>query len=315
MELLKERVRNLFIRGAGAGRIPELDGLKAVSVLLVVLFHIFWMLSEFIPITVLDRILLSPGMPLLLNSNGLIDLFFLIAAFLNAYALIKLFENRKFRPGMYAFQRIARFIPVLAVAAVFYGLAGLKNAQHCWTNLLFINNFFGVANQCMEWSWYLSVQEQYMILAAPLVVFLLFRFPRLTWWMLGIGGFLGVFIVRLVVIQSHNLTLPVPFHSAFDKHAFSLFFSNLYAAPHTRMLPLIFGSILGWAFVRTKLFEIVGRIRLWWTIPLVIAFAVLVLPGYLFISPHHGRWDHDIGQLNLALLRHSTTVIFVVFLL
>ncbi|MDH5654357.1 MAG: acyltransferase family protein [Spirochaetia bacterium] len=316
MDFIFSRLKRLFIRKQTKNRIPVIDGIKAFAISAVVFFHIFWVLGNYMTVENLDKILLSPGMPILLNFNGIIDMFFLIAAFLGTAKVVNLYQSGKFNYGYYVLERLIRFIPLLSLVLIVYIVAGLPNPLNCWTNLLYLNIFLDFNQQCMNWSWYLSVQEQFMLFLAPPIAFFLYKFPRTAWWIIGILGLYAVYHFRMQAIQQYQFTMPAPYHILYGKESFGDFFTGIYTLPHTRMAPLIVGCILGWAYVRTNFFKFVGKIRLWWTLPGLILSALIIVPSFVLISPHHGIWEVEAGQMNLALTRHSTTLMFaVIFIL
>ncbi|GFT38555.1 nose resistant to fluoxetine protein 6 [Nephila pilipes] len=68
-----------------------------------------------------------------------------------------------------------------------------------WMNLLYINNFISVYDQCMIWSWYNAVDMQLFVLS-PLFIIPLIRKPRLGYALIGVFIFLSCFIIFSLTI-------------------------------------------------------------------------------------------------------------------
>lgn len=158
---------------------PDIDGLRAVAVLGVVVFHATSMLL--------------PG-----GFVG-VDVFFVISGFLITGILIRDCETKTFSIKQFYSRRIRRILPALAavlltftvVACVAIPPADLKFFGHALlsSSLFIANQFFldntGYFNVDAQESpllhlWSLSIEEQFYLLWPP-VVFLLYRAPLRRW--------------------------------------------------------------------------------------------------------------------------------------
>jgi len=174
------------------GRIPELDGLRGVAILMVIFHHIR-----------LD-IVAAPGslvsyatIPLRLGWSG-VDLFFVLSGFLIGGILIDNRESRNYFKVFYA-RRVLRIFPLyFAVLLIYVVLSQIRpvvdfftdlfnNPLPLWTYFLYLQNWMMAFKRATGagWlvvTWSLAIEEQfYLILPAivyflrkrPLVVFLI----------------------------------------------------------------------------------------------------------------------------------------------
>lgn len=163
----------------------DIDGLRAVAVLLVVMFH------------------LGLGVP-----GGYIgvDVFFVISGFLITGILKREIEQDEFTfSGFYA-RRARRIMPALLAVMLLSSMAALfillptdleRYAKSMAATLLSVSNFwfwsqggyFGAASELapMLHTWSLAVEEQFYILLPIALLFLYRRTPRLVGWILSVG--------------------------------------------------------------------------------------------------------------------------------
>ncbi|XP_078268440.1 O-acyltransferase like protein [Rhinoraja longicauda] len=188
-----------------AGSYSAIHGIRALSLLWIISGHVChfsllnnldnpiqWLLS--VPNNVLY--IFSLGGPFYLA----VDTFFLLSGLLSARTLL----NMHYQPDQgltikcidyktvkdYVINRLQRILPLYIYTMCLYiGMYSLipwkslgeypkshldKCRRSWWTNLLFINNFILIDQQCMGWTWYLANDFQFHI-TTPLFIFLLFR--------------------------------------------------------------------------------------------------------------------------------------------
>jgi peptidoglycan/LPS O-acetylase OafA/YrhL len=170
-----------------AGRIPELDGLRGVAILLVILCHYvgapghaplgFWA----------NRFLMA----FIAGWSG-VDLFFVLSGFLIGGILLDAREAPNYFRTFYM-RRVFRILPiyylwtllfgvsVIAVLVIFPGRLGVAPGDllRIPVQLLFLQNIFiGMPHFMWIWfvvTWSLAVEEQFYLLAPPLIRFLTLR--------------------------------------------------------------------------------------------------------------------------------------------
>ena len=206
---------------------PDIDGLRAVAVLSVVIFHAF---------------------PNALKSGFMgVDIFFVISGYLISSIIFENIDRGSFSFGQFYGRRIKRIFPALTLVLLscfifgWFGLLGDEFKQlgkHMAAGAGFVSNFFlwqesGYFNNAAETKpllhlWSLAIEEQFYIVW-PLIVWL-------TWkrkWL-----FLSVFISLGVASFAYNVYLV-----RLDPTA--TFFS-----PATRIWELLAGVLLAYMKVR-----------------------------------------------------------------
>ena len=220
-----------FSIGRRAGEIPELDGLRGIAILLVLLRHAAR------PITEERGYLFELGgwdisTPLLNGWMG-VDLFFVLSGFLITHHLLKRWPEKVDRTFMsrYWSKRVLRTFPAY-YAAVFIALTGLvplfdpevEDLRHSLTiHLLFLQDYLG--SDLVPAFWSLGVEEKFYLLC-PLVLVRLRRHPLLR--RIHILCILAILplILRFSALQMNSAqllnydaffwTVRSPFHLAMD---------------------------------------------------------------------------------------------------
>lgn len=261
-----ERVRpTAAVEGAwtplSGGRIPSLDGLRAVSILMVIGMH--WINAVTRRRTDADY---SGPWSMLLDGDLGVSIFFGISGFLITHLLMRerdrtgtvdlkaFYVRRAFRlwPAFFLYLAV---IAALHVGGVFW--VGIRNLLAAAT---FTFNYVPrVGSWWVGHSWSLSVEEQFY-LAWPLAVLLLAR--RSAGW-LAVGLILGVPFVRLAEV----LCLPNA----------NFFVTHLPQMVHTRVDSLMFGCAAALFYGHPSFQRVVATCERWG-----VTAAALV---YLVVSP------------------------------
>jgi peptidoglycan/LPS O-acetylase OafA/YrhL len=223
--------RSYFSVGASPGAIPELDGLRGIAILLVLLRHAAR------PVFEEEGGILQLGswdlaVPLLNGWMG-VDLFFVLSGFLITHHLLKHWPGR-FQVGYFSrywLKRVLRTFPAyyatLAVVAFgllpFYRPVVEDTATQLWQHVLYLQDYFG--SQWVPAFWSLGVEEKFYLLC-PFVLLWLGRYPRARQlWILGALALLpGLLRAMTLVSQAGNATeyeyffwaVRSPFHLALD---------------------------------------------------------------------------------------------------
>ncbi|KAK5986399.1 Acyltransferase [Trichostrongylus colubriformis] len=157
--------------------------------------------------------------------------------------------------------------------------------KYWWRNMLYINNFFGMENECYGISWYLAVDTQ-LYVAAPLFLITLYISPI-------IGGVVLILFCAASVAFTYAITyrddLPALVLGAFAFAKTSVFFDEFYEKPWTRCPPYLIGIGVGYILAQMKN----RKPKLHW-VPIVagwiVAASVAVLSVY---GPHEYIKGHD----------------------
>ncbi|PDQ21517.1 acyltransferase [Mesorhizobium sanjuanii] len=174
----------------------DIDGLRAVAVLPVVLFHF--------------GITAIPG-----GFTG-VDIFFVISGYLISGSLLDDLERGQFSIVSFYWRRARRILPALVfvtlltcIAALFILLPSdlhefslsVIAASTFWSNIYFwkTTNYFSIDAQLrpMLHTWSLSVEEQYYIFA-PILMLLIYRYFGKRWLAILLPIILGSFVLAIM---------------------------------------------------------------------------------------------------------------------
>jgi len=195
-------------------RVPQLDGIRGIAILLVLLWH-------YVGVQIMDKsgALTVLNMALGFSWSG-VDLFFVLSGFLIAGILIDHRDASNYFRVFYL-RRVCRILPLyLLLLAVFVCFSGTAIASEerfrwlfakpfpLWAYLTFTQNvfmsfrgWFGANFVGITWS--LAIEEQFYLLMPALVCFL----PRKTRWYVFLPGILLAPILRLVLPGFHAFVL------------------------------------------------------------------------------------------------------------
>ncbi len=241
-------LREVFIRPAD--HLAPVDGLRAIAILYVILFHSFLFMQD----VFVDKKLFIDFMhafPTWLvwvwQGDKGVDIFFVLSGFLISGFLLRdqrdhgSMDFRKFYQ-----RRLTRILPLYFFALFIYALPGGGNVNYIWANLFFVNNFLPTTKIFIPWSWSLTVEVQFY-LVIPFVLWLLLKWSR---------PMVGLFMVLLFMVLVRVLVTvnePILFTNAFaDNFLFGAqpggfrYAEALYVNLYTRVAPLLLGCVAGY---------------------------------------------------------------------
>lgn len=179
--------------GRGAGRIPELDGLRGLAALIVLISHFFGEVphgTRFVTFGWLG-----------------VDLFFVLSGFLIGSLILKERAQPNFFRSFYL-RRAARIVPVygivcIATLALVQALSGHPWSDHPFAPIVYASftsniamSFWDGGGQWLRPTWTLAVEEQFYLLLPPLIILTPKRFlaPMLGVLWLGATVFRALYI-------------------------------------------------------------------------------------------------------------------------
>jgi peptidoglycan/LPS O-acetylase OafA/YrhL len=261
--------------------IPELDGVRGIAILLVLLFHLELSYPPAVP-----RAFFAP---LLLGWSG-VDLFFVLSGFLITEILIDTRECRNYFSSFYM-RRVLRIMPLYLLAVCAYFLVALPVAHHLgywrardasaqmwfWLHLSNWPPASGTVVPLIGHVWSLSVEEQFY-LAWPLVV-LLVRPSRLIYVCCGVVA--AALALRVAFVNGNFVYYLTPF----------------------RMDALGVGCLVV-TIVRNKVYSAVVQDRWRWIVGSNIA-VLLVVVAIARSSRPFNPWMSTVGYTCFALVYGS----------
>ncbi|MEI9420514.1 acyltransferase family protein [Mesorhizobium sp. Cs1299R1N1] len=174
----------------------DIDGLRAVAVLPVVLFHF--------------GVSAIPG-----GFTG-VDIFFVISGYLISGSLLDDLERGQFSIGRFYWRRARRILPALTFVILLASIAAwfillpsdlhefslsVIAASTFWSNIYFwkTTNYFSIDAELrpLLHTWSLSVEEQYYIFA-PILVYLIYRYASKRWLTILLPIAIGSFALAVM---------------------------------------------------------------------------------------------------------------------
>ena len=231
---------------------PVLDGLRGISILLIILFHSFYgaayvlrdaeRIEEFLNAV--------PGvLAFVFTSEKAVDIFFLVSGFLLGKSLLaEWVRNGRIHVQKFYVRRLFRIVPLFYLALIIYSPINVsRSLKNLWVNLLFIDNYWG--KMIIPVGWSLSIEMQFYLILPFLIAFLVKRSRPLLWLMSGVGVAYGIqAIVCLLVPEIYQ----TPFSGFITKQVNpDIFMVNYYYPTQVRFGPLLMGVTWGWLSFRS----------------------------------------------------------------
>ncbi|OUS32413.1 hypothetical protein A9Q99_01090 [Gammaproteobacteria bacterium 45_16_T64] len=228
----RSNLRSLFYRNSS--NYSAIDGLRAISILLVILFHTFKIVGAGSGIETTQQII--DDTPFFLNwiwnGDKSVDIFFIISGFLIAGLLFKEYKKTAtIKLKRFYVRRFFRLTPVYLLALALYGLSGAPNAENIWANLLYVNNFLPLEEQAFQWGWTLAVEEQFYLLFPLFLLTVFLPSKKPMRWLIAL--FLLSFVIRLCFVYFdkriwHTSMSDFYFDIETFRYIFSAMYDNLY---------------------------------------------------------------------------------------
>ncbi|XP_054713019.1 nose resistant to fluoxetine protein 6-like [Uloborus diversus] len=203
-----------------------------------------------------------------------VDSFFVLSGFLLTYLFLKEYSKNDGKMSAMSWlyfyvHRYLRLTPVymvvLGITSTIYLYMGsgpnwTDNTidpvckDYWWANLLYINNFFGSAHQCMAWSWYLANDMQFFVIS-PLFLVTLWRWPKIGFSLVALFLF-GSAAANFTITYHYDLIAAINSDSVANLiltlGKFSDYFEKLYIKPYTRIGPYLIGILTGYLLFKAK---------------------------------------------------------------
>jgi peptidoglycan/LPS O-acetylase OafA/YrhL len=230
-----------------ADRFRPVDGLRAISVLWMIVFHCIYHLGDVLPRERFLEVLRSPWLRVLEQGHLGVDIFFVISGFLITSLLLREREARgrvDFR-GFYI-RRAFRILPAYAIALCLaaWVLGPEAHLASAWSNLLFVNNFLPIARQALPWTWSLAIEEQFYLVFPLSLAWLHARPGGERRAVLACTGLIAVgFAINYGLVVHHGITVPPPLHATFGAEGFARYFDGVYDKTYARYGGLLVGVL------------------------------------------------------------------------
>eukprot|EP01022_Parablepharisma_sp_SALTPOND_P026780 TRINITY_DN64887_c0_g1_i1.p1 TRINITY_DN64887_c0_g1~~TRINITY_DN64887_c0_g1_i1.p1 ORF type:complete len:694 (+),score=43.94 TRINITY_DN64887_c0_g1_i1:187-2268(+) len=248
-----------------------LNGVRVLGMLWVIMGHTFEVMADMFaplvnPLEGLHTILNERFYAIYLGGTLSVDIFFFLTSFLGVLVcdhMLKVSKNSKVATVlMMYFHRVVRIVPVygLTILSAIYVVIALYNGpvyyvmgmsgqtDYCikywhW-NLLFINNFVHVNENCMGWSWYLSNDFQ-MYLLIPLLC-ILYGYRKIYACLAVLGLAIISALSQVFVIMHYDISMNLIMKNKPEQR------SEYYIKPYCRINPFLVGVIFAWMYQSFK---------------------------------------------------------------
>ncbi len=267
----RRNLRHLW--SPNAGHLRAIDGLRALSILWVVLFHAGWYSYLNVPKRTYFELLRSRWMLPVWRGDFGVDMFFVLSGFLIAGLLLdERAHNGRVRVRLFYLRRLMRLWPALAVAVVIDLVLFHDRPEMAWPNLLYVSNFVPLAHTVMPWTWSLAIEEQFYLLAPWLVLALAVRRARAQLAVVATAAAALCCVAAAVVVRGgfHADAAEIVITRSLAQWVPA--FEHLYIKPWMRAGPLLAG--VGAAFVYRTPGALAAIARARWASAIGFALAV-----------------------------------------
>ena len=305
---------------AGMKRVTSIDGLRAISVTLVIYFHAFF-LNTF----KLDRAEIPaqihsvpPWLDWVWHGEKGVDVFFVISGFLICTLLLQEHATRG-SVSLRAFyiKRFFRIVPAYALLILVGLAADWPNARQFGWNLLFINNHAELGEAFLPWAWSIAVEMQFYLLFPFLFIFFKGRIKRLAAFVIAM--IVVVLAARLMLLLNEPVLYETPFYElmfarpALRARWFDLLYFDLWA----RSVPILLGILAALIYSHwQQWFKEAGSSFLAMLLSgLLLVLVVSYIPVYDVNSWYGVHFDSSINLIILAFSRALFSLGVVLILL
>ncbi|MEX1032753.1 MAG: acyltransferase [Cellvibrionaceae bacterium] len=243
---VKADLRDVFIRPHA--RYATLDGVRAITVLLMVLFHVLFGIVVLFGDNFerLDAFITSFPRYLgwMWQSQGS-DPLFLLCGLLVSYTLFREYDKTSDLQIMRFYKRrLMRILPVFLLALLIYLPTDKDNIGHLWSNLVFMSNYIPGERHVIPVGWSLDVQMHFYFLL-PFLVLLMYRIP----WRISflVGLVLASFAWRYYIVARNPEIYGSPFYRIiYDGEYGSLLADQLYYDLDVRIGAFLLGMLVAY---------------------------------------------------------------------
>ncbi len=271
---MKYSVLNYLNVGKKPGKIPELDGIRAIAILMVLGHHFATFYREYHR-TYYKDVITGSLENWLLNGWLGVDLFFVLSGYLIFHHLLRTQQHKQSNTYVrYAVKRILRTFP-LYYAMIMIGFIGIIphfNPDISWLifikHVLFLQDYTG--NNILVPMWSLATEEKFYLLAPFLLLLTKQQFSKSAAVLLTV-------ILILMIVRTRQIGVSEPITNHIQ------FFLNYRAPFHFAIISILVGVIV--ALVEQKSMpKIVPKI-------LLLMVLILMVSLFLFNFYHVENWQ------------------------
>lgn len=244
-----------FIRKTSSSHADPLDGLRALSIILVILFHAFFFVQYAFESNELF-LSFSQHIPTYLSwirrGDLGVDIFFVLSAFLIGSQLLKAKAEGSPTPlRTFYLKRFLRIYPIYLVALGIFTLAKGPSI-HALGNIFAYNNIVNLEKIIIPWSWSLSVEIQFYLIFPLFILAVNKAKTAAIIGVLLIAGsllWMGYFYLSHPTLSQQSVMDLITIN---DKETSIYYMQFLYVVPPARAASFVFGVTAAWLWVHHK---------------------------------------------------------------
>ncbi len=305
---VRANLRRAFVRpdGGARGRLPPLDGLRALSVLWVLVFHAGWYARLSLPP---DRWLALVGarwmLPIWRGDFG-VDLFFVLSGFLIAGLLLD--EQQRtghIALGLFYARRLLRLWPALLLVVLVDQWTDDPNRHAAWANAIYVNDFLPVGRVALAWTWSLAIEEQFYLVCPWILLAVAGLAIRARAF--AVAALIGVLVIVSADVVVLNKIRPedAEFLGNLDMRRWGFAFDVFYDKPWMRAGALLAGVLAALVYREPRAMQALSGAR---AVTVTLLAAALVAMG---LATHWQLVDGATRGLQVAYLASFRTVFAV----
>ncbi len=272
---LRRNLRALLV--PSPGHLRPLDGLRALSILWVMLFHAGWYAIGSLPTAGYVRLLKARWMIPFWRGDFGVDVFFVLSGFLIAGLLIdERARTGRLALGLFYGRRLMRLWPALLAALLLDVALVEKHPDATWATALYVSNFLPIGEAAMGWTWSLAIEEQFYLVCPWLVGGVATLGGRARAGVLG-GLAIGLCVLGTAIAWAGGFRagdMEVVINRPLEPWARA--FDALYDKPWMRAGPLLTGVAAAYVLRAKGAMDALGRAR---ALPVVALVAALGVAG------------------------------------
>ena len=304
----KENFQSIYQRRAT--NFAPIDGIRALSILLVLVYHTFLVYDLSNPNETVASILEKLGWAWTWAWNGDkgVDVFFVMSGFLISGILLKQYSKEgHLNLKNFYIRRYLRLTPAYYFMLTVYWLLSATNSEMIWANYLYVNNFIPYERQAAAWTWSLAVEEQFYFIY-PLILIAILKFFKSPGFVLVWLFFISIAVSTGIVLMDDMIrTSPssaIYTSDAFYHHFITVLYDNL----HTRFGGLVVGCLAAYAmhFHKDKLTQVVNS-----ALGIALTMSGLSLIAFFMIFPAFSTTYDDYQTMHILYYIFNHTLFAV----
>lgn len=298
-----------------ASNYAPIDGIRGLSILLVLFYHIFLVYDKTSETETISSMLetLGFGWAWAINGDKGVDVFFVMSGFLITGILLRQYQKLgHLNLKNFYMRRYLRLTPAYYFMLTVYWLLSAPNSNAIWANFLYISNFIDYQNQAAGWTWSLAVEEQFYFIY-PLILLGILKWSKHPGWIL-LGLFVMSFVVNACIVLNDPQLSTTPFSQIYTNHDyFNYYFTVLYDNLYTRFGGLVVGCLAAYVMhfypekVKHLMNSHIGILSTWLSLLIILFFMAfpIFLPAYDRFTWLHIGYDianHTLFAVGVGLL-------------